>query len=406
MRFKYVCSTCGREYATDEIMYLCPECEKENDGKTFSKGVLRVELSYDVLKEASKKAKVEPEDFYPYETKHRSAFPIGVTPLLKPERIIKETGFKNLFFKLDSQLISGSFKDRASYLVAEQALSHKERKIALASTGNAGAAMSAVGAALGLDIVLFVPYTAPVNKLMQSIIYGAKVIPVKGTYDDAFALSIEYTKMYGGINRNTAYNPMTIEGKKSISIELFEQMGRKEIDAVYVPVGDGCIIAGVAKGFKDLLKAGLIKKLPRLICSQSSKSNAISRALNYSDYSMVNATTIADSISVSLPANGRMAVDYIKESGGWSVEVEDEEIIDAEFALAKCAGVMAEPAASTAYAAFLKDKTHAEEVLGKDANIVVLLTGTGFKDMKVFDGRVKMPEAIENDVKELKRLEF
>ena len=100
--------------------------------------------------------------------------------------------------------------------------------------------MSAVGAAMGLDIILFVPYTAPINKLMQSVLYGAKVIPVKGTYDDAFKLSIEYTKLHGGINRNTAYNPMTIEGKKSISIELFEQLGRKAPDAVYVPVGDGC----------------------------------------------------------------------------------------------------------------------------------------------------------------------
>ena len=288
-------------------MYQCPECSKENDGKTFPKGNLIVKLDKEVLEKARKKDHVTPNDFYPYPSEDESEYPIGITPLMAPRRLQKETGMKNLFFKLDSQLISGSFKDRASYEVALQAKALGEKKIALASTGNAGAAMSAVGAAMGLDIILFVPYTAPINKLMQSVLYGAKVIPVKGTYDDAFKLSIEYTKLHGGINRNTAYNPMTIEGKKSISIELFEQLGRKAPDAVYVPVGDGCIIAGVAKGFSDLLEAGLIEKMPRMICCQSERSAAISNSVEKGDYSEFDATTRADSISVGLPANGIMA---------------------------------------------------------------------------------------------------
>ena len=140
---------------------------------------------------------------------------------------------------------SGSFKDRASQLIAAQALAHNEHSIALASTGNAGAAMSCAGAAYGLEIILFVPETAPVNKLMQSVLYGATVVPVRGSYDDAFALSIAYSERFGGINRNTAYNPMTVEGKKSVSIELFLQLGRQVPDVVYVSVGDGCIYGGV-----------------------------------------------------------------------------------------------------------------------------------------------------------------
>ena len=266
--------------------------------------------------------------------------------------------------------------------------------------------MSAVGAALDLDIILFVPASAPINKLMQSVLYGAKVVPVKGTYDDAFKLSIEYTKKKGGINRNTAYNPMTIEGKKSISIELFEQMGRKAPDAIYVPVGDGCIIAGVAKGFIDLKKAGLIDKLPRIIACQSEESRAITNALTENDYTPFNATTRADSISVSLPANGRMAVRYIKESNGWAVTVEDEAILSSQLDLTREAGVLAEPAAACAYAAFKKDRDHFVKELGENATAVVLLTGTGFKDMKAFDGRVQMPPAIENDVAEIDKLPF
>ena len=406
MRFRYVCSDCGRVYKTDDIMYLCPECSKDNDGKTFSKGNLIVELTDEVLKKAGKKEHVTAEDFYPYEVKHSKEFPIGITPLVEAKRLNSRSGLKNTLYKLDSQLISGSFKDRASYLVAEQALCHNEKKIALASTGNAGAAMSAVGAALGLDIILFVPENAPINKLMQSVLYGAHVVPVKGSYDDAFNLSIEYTKRFGGINRNTAYNPMTIEGKKSISIELFEQMGRKAPDAIYVPVGDGCIIAGVAKGFMDLKKAGLIDTLPHIICAQSDKSDAITKAFESGEYLPVKATTRADSISVSLPANGRMAVRYIKESVGWCVRVSDEEIIDAELELAKEAGILSEPAAACAYAAYKKDAENIKKKLGEDASVVVLLTGTGFKDMAVFDGKVKLPKAIDATVEEVGKLDF
>ena len=406
MRFHYVCSDCGKVFYTDEIMYQCPDCAKENDGTHFPKGNLIVELEDDVLKAAKAKEHVTPDDFYPYPSEDPDVFPIGITPLMRPRRIQKKLSLPKLSFKLDSQLISGSFKDRASYEVALQAKAHGIRKIALASTGNAGAAMSAVGAAMDLDIILFVPASAPINKLMQSVLYGAHVVPVKGTYDDAFALSIEYTKLFGGINRNTAYNPMTIEGKKSISIELFEQLGRKAPDVIYVPVGDGCIIGGVAKGFSDLMKAGLIDKIPRLVACQSEKSDAISRAINSDDTRAIEATTRADSISVDLPANGRMAARAVRESGGWTVTVSDEAILDSQLELTSLSGVLAEPAAACAYAALLKDRDHLVSELGEDAEAVVLLTGTGFKDMKAFDGRAVLPPAIENSVEEVRKLKF
>ena len=406
MRFHYVCSDCGKVFMTEELMYQCPECSRMNDGSSFPKGNLIVELSDEVLEAARNKEHVTPDDFYPYPSEDKEIYPIGITPLMKPARIAERLALPGLRFKLDSQLISGSFKDRASYEVALQAKALGEKRIVLASTGNAGAAMSAVGAAMGLDIILFVPASAPINKLMQSVLSGAHVVPVKGTYDDAFALSIEYTKLFGGINRNTAYNPMTIEGKKSISIELFEQMGRNVPDAVYVPVGDGCIIAGVAKGFSDLMKAGLIDRMPKLIAAQSESSDAISRAIRNDDFSPVSATTRADSISVDLPANGRMAADYVKKSGGWAVTVSDERILDSQLELTRESGVLAEPAAATAFAALEADRDHLVSVLGENASVVVLLTGSGFKDMKVFDNRISLPEPIENSVEAVKKLRF
>lgn len=399
MRFSYECSDCGKVYVSDEVMYQCPDCSQKNEKGSFSKGNLIVKLNKDDLAELATQEHVSMYDFFPYPIPTPEVFPVGGTPLARPHRLGKKYGLSNLSCKLDSALPSGSFKDRASLLIAAQAIAHKQDRIALASTGNAGAAMSCAGAAYGLKIILFVPATAPINKLMQSVLYGATVVPVKGSYDDAFALSIAYTKEFGGINRNTAYNPMTIEGKKSVSIELFEQFGRKAPDVVYVSVGDGCIFAGVYKGFYDLKEAGLIEQIPHLVCTQSKQSNAISQAWKTKQYKdLESATTRADSISVESPANGRMAVRYINESEGWATEVDDSDILDAQLELAREAGIFVEPAAACAWAGVRKDSKMLVEKFGKDVEVCTLLTGTGFKDMAVFQGRVSIPEAIENSV--------
>jgi len=396
MKFKYVCVDCGKEYVTDDIIYQCPECAAKQKEGEFPRGYLKVIYDRNDLEKLQKKEHVSIYDFFPYEVPNKEVYPVGTTPIVVPKRLNDKIGLKNVFCKMDAYLPSGSFKDRASQLIAAQAIAHNTKKIALASTGNAGAAMSCAGAAYGLDIILFVPQTAPINKLMQSVLYGATVVPVKGSYDDAFLLSIEYTRHFGGINRNTAYNPMTIEGKKSVSIELFEQLGRKVPDIVYVPVGDGCIISGVYKGFYDLLQAGLIKKIPHIVCAQSEKSNAISQAFRTGEFKSIEATTRADSISVDIPASGRMAVQYLKAYEGWYTEVTEQEILDAQMDLVHDSGIFVEPASATAWAALNKDKAMLKEKYGEDASICVLLTGIGFKDMAVFDGRVKMPEAIEN----------
>ena len=396
MKFRYVCVDCGKEYVTDRIVYQCPECAAKQQEGEFPRGYLKVIYDIEDLRKLSEKDHVTIYDFFPYEVPTKEVYPVGTTPIIVPRRLNEKLGLKNVFCKMDAYLPSGSFKDRASQLIAAQAIAHNEKRIALASTGNAGAAMSCAGAAYGLDIILFVPETAPINKLMQSVLYGATVVPVKGSYDDAFLLSIEYTKHFGGINRNTAYNPMTIEGKKSVSIELFEQLGRKAPDVVYVPVGDGCIISGVYKGFYDLMQAGLIERIPYIVCSQSQKSNAISMAFETGEFRSISATTRADSISVDIPASGRMAVQYLRQYGGWCTQVSEEEILDAQMTLVHDSGIFVEPASATAWAAMNKDRDMLRKRFGEDASICVLLTGIGFKDMAVFEGRVKMPASIEN----------
>jgi threonine synthase len=192
---------------------------------------------------------------------------------------------------------------------------------------------------------------------------------------------------------------MTIEGKKSVSIELFEQMGRKVPDVVYVPVGDGCIYSGTVKGFIDLRDAGLIDHLPHVVCVQSKESDAINRAFQTKKFDAIaHATTKADSISVENPASGRMAVRYIEESEGWCVTVDDKQIFEAQLELVREGGMFVEPAAACAWAGFVQDRDHLTKEFGKDVSACVLLTGIGFKDMNAFNGEVSIPPAIENDV--------
>ena len=401
MKFWYKCIDCGAEYSSDKIIYLCPKCEKEQKPDEFQKGVLQTKLDPDYLKSLSRKSEICPDDYSVYKIPHSESYPVGNTPLISPESLRQKTGFKHLYFKNDSTNPSGSLKDRASKLIAAQAMHFKEKVIALASTGNAGSAMACAGAAYGLDIVLFVPESAPKAKLIQSLLYGAKVIPIKGTYDDAFKLSIEFTNMYGGINRNTAYNPLTIEGKKTVSIEIYNQLKCNPPDIVYLPVGDGVIYSGVYKGFSDLREAGLIENIPQIVGVQSVGSNAISRAFQTGKMKAIeSANTIADSISVASPACGRMVVKFLKICNGWMTEVTDDEISRAQLQLCRDSGIFVEPAAAASWAGFLKDSAK----LDKDKTIVVLLTGIGFKDMKAVENIMSIPDSIKPEIEEVEKL--
>ncbi len=396
MDFIYTCVDCGGEYTESAIMYRCPRCGGTEAPGEMQKGNLKVYLDPDYLQSLRDKPEVTAEDFMPYPIPHAQTYPVGNTPLIAPARLREKHRAPELLLKNDGMNPSGSFKDRASQLIAAQALYYGEGTVTVASTGNAGSAMACAGAAYGLEIILFVPETAPENKLLQSVLYGTKVLPVRGTYDAAFTLALDYTKKHGGINRNTAFNPMTTEGKKSISIELYNDLGGRAPDVVYVPTGDGVIYGGVYKGFYDLLTAGLIERMPRLVAVQSEKSNAISRAWKSGAMNTLDeATTRADSISVASPANGRMAVEYIDACGAYALEVSDEAITAAQLELAAEAGAFVEPAAAAAWAGFLADR----ERLRPDEEAVVLLTGIGFKDMKAVTDAIALPESVDPDMK-------
>ncbi len=377
--FWYRCSSCEAVFKRDTVRYLCPVCSKGWKPGQPLQGVLRVEFDWLRIAELFNPEAPDWSLFCPIEKEHLPAYPVGNTPLFAARTLGDSLGLDRLYIKNDGQNPSGSLKDRASFLVAAEAKRIGERTIVCASTGNAASALAAVCANAGLEAVIFVPASAPRAKLVQTAMYGADLRKVDGSYDDAFGLSIQYTDRNGGLNRNTAYHPLTIEGKKTVALEIFSGLGMKAPDNVVVPVGDGVIISGVYKGFSDLRDAGLIDGLPRLICVQAAASDAIHNLIETGSYRDAGRPdTVADSISVRVPSNAYMAARGVRDSGGFSVTVTDPQIMKAQRRLASAEGVFAEPAAAAGVAGL----EVAADRIGRGETTVLLVTGHGLKDVE------------------------
>jgi threonine synthase len=390
MRWGYRCCECGAEYEIEPGRYLCDPCASRNAAGTPLHGVL--ECFFETARGETMDGGSIP---LPVERRHFPPIPVGDTPLWAPERLRQYLGFPGLWLKDDTCEPSGSFKDRASYLVAAFARSHGLGEVALASTGNAASSMACVGAAAGLKVTVFVPATAPVAKRVQVLQYGAELREIAGTYDLAFDTCLEYTSSTGVLSRNTAYNPLTIEGKKTASFEIVRDLSRQRArgvardlgpgagasrapDHVFVPTGDGVIIAGVYRGFEDLLALGLIDRMPRVWAAQAEGSSAIARALATGSFEPRPSSTLADSIAVDAPRNGHFALAKMRRHGGAAVVVTDEEILEAQRLGSSRAGLFAEPSSACALAGFIK----ARRELGRGETAVVLLTGSGLKDVR------------------------
>jgi threonine synthase len=398
--FLYRCSTCGKTYRRDEVRYLCPACAANYRPGVPLGGVLSVEFDYAWIKKRFRKTKPDWNLFSAVEEKYYPPYPLGHTPFFPDAALGTALGFDNIWLKNDGLNPSASLKDRASFLVVAEANRLKEPAIVTASTGNAASALASVCAAARKQAIIFVPESAPKAKLVQMLLYGARVIPVRGTYDDAFRLSLEYTARKGGLNRNTAYNPLTIEGKKTVGLEVYEQNRLKVPDVILVPVGDGVIISGVFKAFYDLKAAGIINRLPRLVCVQAEHSSAIHdyiRTGNYRDAR--RPVTIADSISVSIPSNAHMARQAVLTSQGFSLTVTDREILHGQKVLAEQTGVFAEPAAAATVAAL--KKLQGSPLLDRKEQIVLLITGHGLKDVEAAMKSVRIPASIDPTVEAL-----
>jgi threonine synthase len=406
----YRCSICNAEYSPTEVVYTCPK-----DG-----GNLDVVLDY------SRLAKIHnPKDILSSNEhslwRYIPLLPVidpggnetplhnaGYTPVYQSNALSTRAGIKNLWVKDESRNPTASFKDRASAIVVARARELGADIVVTASTGNAGAALAGMAAAIGQKAVIFAPRTAPPAKIAQLLIFGASVYLVDGTYDDAFDLTIQASDEFGWYCRNTGYNPFTIEGKKTAALEIWEWMYHLQHNltqrlCVFVSVGDGNIISGLYKGFSDLQNLGWLNQIPKIFGVQASGSAAISNAFFAGTEKIipVKANTLADSIAVDLPRDGVRAVRAARQTEGGYVVVSDDEIISAIAELGK-AGIFAEPAGATSYAGLVK-AAHSG-LIQPDEPVIVINTGSGLKDVRAAMQAVKEPVIIEPTLTALKKV--
>lgn len=400
------CTVCGRSYQPEEVPYFCPACGQV--------GTLDVLYDYDLLKMQLERDALRNQEQSMW--RYRALLPladgsvvpplrVGFTPLYDAGRLATALGVRQAWVKDDGQNPTASLKDRASAMVVARALEQGVEVVSTASTGNAAAALAGVGASVGLNIVIFVPATAPEAKIAQLLVYGARVLLVEASYDVAFDLCYDICMAEDWYCRNTGINPFTTEGKKTVAYEIAEQSAWDVPDVVVVSVGDGSIIGGVHKGFWELFQLGWIQRIPRLIGVQAVGSSPLVRAWqNHTkpeDIQPVQAQTIADSISAGLPRDRVKALRAVRETNGAFIAVPDSEILAAIPQLARLTGVFAEPAAAAVFAG--AQRAVQSNLIQPEERVALLVTGNGLKDVKGAQQSVSQGIRVQPDLSAVQR---
>ena len=398
----YRCTLCGKFFPYGEVDLTCPVCGE--------KGILDVEYDYDALKKVLTKDYFKNNHDYSMwryaplmgikEDHIHEMLRIGWTPLVKSFNLAKELGLEELYIKDDGLNPSGSSKDRASGVAVLKAIEAGAKVISCSSTGNAASSCACHAAHMGLPAVIFVPKRAPIGKLTQISLYGATLVVVDGDYKAAFRLSKEAINRYGWYNRNAAINPFMVEGKKTVSLEIAEQLNFKPTDWVVVSVGDGCTIGGVYKGFNELFKLGLIDRVPRILGVQSTGCEPfVVASKNHEPLKECEENTIADSIAVGIPRNPMKALRAVEYSKGAWISVPDTEIIEAMSLLGRKEGIFGEPAGVAGVAGLRKALK--EGIISKDESVTVIVTGNGLKDPNNAQKAISKPELMEPSIEKL-----
>ncbi|MCP3142123.1 threonine synthase [Pyxidicoccus xibeiensis] len=375
------CVHCGHAHRVEDVAYTCPKCGIE--------GILDVEYDYErVARTLTRQALAQRplaqwryEELLPFDAAAaRPALHVGMTPVYEAPALARDVGLERLVLKDEGRNPTGSFKDRSSALAVMKAREVGRDTVACASAGNAAASLAGFAAVLGMKSVIFVPQRTPEPKLAQLLVTGAQVLRVEGSYDDAYWLCQSACERYGWYNRNCAINPYLVEGKKTAGLELAEQLGERMTDWVAVSVGDGCTLAGLWKGLKELKRLGLVERLPRMLGVQAAGASPVAAALETGALKPVEARTVADSIAVGWPRNWRKAVAAVRESHGCIVRVEDAELLEAQGRMARKTGVFAEPAAAAAMAGVVRAVR--EGRVGPKESATIVVTGHGLKDVR------------------------
>ena len=393
------CVKCGKTYDAVPDLTNC-ECG----------GILDIVYDYDYIRTRLTKEKLAARQDHTM-WRYRELLPVeedtpntplrvGWSPLYEEPRLAEQLGLKRLWVKDDGQNPTASLKDRASAMAVAKAREAGAKVIACSSTGNAASSLAGNAAAAGLKTYIFVPSRAPKGKVAQLMTFGATVISVQGSYEETFELSKQAIDRWGWYNRNAAINPYLSEGKKTVALEIMEQLSWQVPDYIAISVGDGCTIAGLWKGLKDLYAIGFIDRLPRLISAQAEGCCPINRAIaENKPWEPMEENTLADSIAVGVSRNADKALTAIRESDGIVVNVSDQEIMAAPQLLGRTCGVFGEPAGVTG-AAGVK-KLCEQGVIGKDDTVVSVVTGNGLKDVANAIKAAGEPISIPSDMDRL-----
>ena len=395
------CVKCGKVYPALPDTTTC-ECGGILD-VVYDYDYIKTKLNKDALRNRTDPTMWRYRELLPVEEDTApEGLRVGNSPLYESKRIAEDLGVKRVYVKDDGFNPTSSLKDRASAMAVTKAKEAGYTTIACSSTGNAASSLAGNAAAAGLKTYIFVPARAPKGKIAQLLMFGANLTAVDGSYEETFELSKKAIDKYGWYNRNAAVNPYLSEGKKTVALEICEQLGFNAPDYVAVSVGDGCTIAGVYKGFYDMYSVGLIETIPRLISVQAEGCCPINTAvISGMPWTPQEENTFADSIAVGVPRNADKAIKAIRDSKGICVNVSDDEIRAAQRYLAKNAGVFAEPAGAAATAGLLK--LSREGKLDKNAVIVTIATGNGLKDIDSAIKTVGEPVHCHNDLAEFEK---
>ena len=395
------CVRCGKTYAAVPDLTNC-QCG----------GILEIEYDYDYIKTVLTKETLAARKNHTM-WRYRELLPVepdtpdtslrvGWSPLYEAPRLAEQLGLGRLYIKDDGLNPTASLKDRASAMAVAKAGEAGAKVIACSSTGNAASSLAGNAAAAGFETYIFVPSRAPKGKVAQLMTFGAHVISVQGSYEETFELSKAAIDRWGWYNRNAAINPYLSEGKKTVSLEIMEQLDWQVPDYIAISVGDGCTIAGVWKGLKDLYAIGFIDRLPRLISVQAEGCCPLNRAIATGQpWQPMEENTLADSIAVGVPRNADKALMAIRESNGLVVNVSDEEIMAAQKLLGSVCGVFGEPAGVTGTAGV--KKLCEMGMLPRDASVVSVVTGNGLKDVANAIRACGDPISIPNDMELLRK---
>ena len=377
------CRECHATYQIDAL-FVCEECfgplEAYYDETARNAHVTRENIAN------GPRTLWRYHDFLPSEYTPRVDLSDGWTPLLRAHNLGRELGLNNLYLKNDTVNPTFSFKDRVVSVAAAKALEFDLPALACASTGNLAGSVAAHAARAGLPSYVFIPADLEQGKILSAAIYGATIVAVRGDYDQANRLATEAAETYGWGFVNINLRPYYAEGSKTLAYEVAEQLGWRAPDAVIAPVASGALYTKINRGFEELYEANLIAgPLPKMIGAQAAGCAPVANAFAHGtrEITPVKARSIAKSLAIGNPADGRYAIDAARKSGGGVFSVPESAVAEGMALLARTEGIFGETAAGVTISV-LKKLADAR-ALDPDETIVAYLTGNGLKTREAIE---------------------